>query len=292
METKRLHQFRVLAETGNLREAANLLHLTHAGLAKSIRVLEAELGIQMMTRDGRGIKVTPQASALLVEMKHCLDSEEKLRRKAVGLDARSRRTVTIGTFEVFSTYFCPEIVSSLPAETQIRCEELIPGPLEEAIANGRVDFGITYLTVPRGELDHIEVSRVRIGVYGLKKFLAPARKFIDLPFVVPLSAVEGTPNKVRGLDGWPDDRIPRNIRFAVGLMETAIALMRSGHGVAYLPKFIAERHNEIVRPEFALHELPSPMKVGHLQPIYALKRKDRDEAGSFRAICRALRTLR
>jgi DNA-binding transcriptional LysR family regulator len=218
--------------------------------------------------------------------------EEALRSKAVGIDSATRRKLAIGTFEVFSTYFSPELVDCLPAGMEIQFEELIPGPLEAAIADGTVDYGITYLTIPRGELDHIEVARVRMGVFGLKKFTAPGRKFSELPFVVPLSRVEGTPNKVRGLDGWPDDRIPRKVRFAVGLMETAMALVRKGQGVAYLPKFIAERHNAVVRPEFALHELASPLKVGHLQPVFALKRKDREEVASFRAICRALRTLK
>jgi DNA-binding transcriptional LysR family regulator len=292
METKRLHQFRVLAETKNLREAAGLLRITHAGLAKSIRVLEAELGIPLTTRDGRGIKVTAQAEGLLSEMKTCLDAEEILRRKAIGLDATNRRKVTIGTFEVFSTYFSPTLVEALPPETEIFFEELIPGPLEAAIVRGVVDYGITYIAIPRGELDHIEVSRIRMGVFGLKKFGSAGIAFADLPFVVPISSVEGTPNKVRGLDGWPDDRIPRKIRYAVGLMETAMALVRKGKGVVYLPKFIAERHNEVVRPEFALHELSSPLKTAHLQPVYALKRKDREEVASFRAICKALRTLK
>lgn len=291
METKRLHQFRVLAETKNLREAAGLLRITHAGLAKSIRVLEDELGIPLITRDGRGIKVTAGAESLLSEMKTCLDAEEVLRRKAVGLDTASRRKVAIGTFEVFSTYFSPKLVEALPADSEIQFEELIPGPLEEAIVKGSVDYGITYLTVPRGELDHVEVTRIRMGVYGLKKF-ASVKDFAELPFVVPLSTVEGTPNKVRGLDGWPDDRIPRKIRFAVGLMETAMALLRAGQGVAYLPRFIAEAQNETARPEFALHELVSPLKQNHLQPVFALKRKDREEVASFRAICRALRTLK
>ncbi|MBS1960956.1 MAG: LysR family transcriptional regulator [Bdellovibrionales bacterium] len=291
METNRLRQFRVLAETKNLREAANLLRITHAGLAKSIRVLEDELGIPLLTRDGRGIKITAQAANLLADMTACLETEDRLRRKALGIGQSTHRRVTLGTFEVFSTYFAPELTACFPEGTEVRFEELIPGPLEEAIAQGRVDFGITYLTVPRGELDHVEVTKIRMGVYGLKKFAGP-KDFKELPFVVPLSAVGDTPNKVRGLDGWPDDRIPRTVRYAVGLMETAMALLRSGQGVAYLPKFIAERHNGIVRSEFALHELASPMRAGHLQPVYALKRKDREETGSFRAVCKAIRTLK
>jgi len=133
-------------------------------------------------------------------------------------------------------------------------------------------------------------EKIRMGIFGLKKFQSYA--FAELPFVVPIAAVAGTPNKVKGLDGWPDDRVPRRIRYSVTLMETAMALVRRGLGVAYLPEFVVERHNRIVRADFSLLELPLPARINRMQSVFALKRKDREEVASFQAICRVLRALR
>jgi DNA-binding transcriptional LysR family regulator len=290
METRRLEQFRVVAETKNLREAAALLHISHAGLAKSLRVLETDLGVALLSRDGRGIKITPAGKRLLREMASCLEAERRLLESARGLDALEKNRLRIGTFEVFSTYLSPELAFALPDGTDLVFEELIPGALEDALVAGDVDVGVSYIAVPKVELDHWEITKVRMGVFAAKK-LAPT-KFAELPFVIPVSRVEGTPNKVRGLDGWPDDRIPRRIRYRVTLMETAMALARQGCAGAYLPHFVVERHNRLVKPEFVLHEVPSPLKVAPGQPVYAIKRKSDEESASFKALCRVLRNLR
>jgi DNA-binding transcriptional LysR family regulator len=290
METKRLEQFRVVHHTSNLREAAAFLHITHAGLAKSLRVLEQELGVELLTRDGRNIKVTPAGRKLLKEMEGCLEAEGRLLSAARGLDHLSRSRMRVGTFEVFSTYLAPELSSALPEGTELTLQELIPGELEEALLADEVDMGISYLAVPRAGLDHWEVGKVRMGVFALKALAG--RKFAELPFVIPVSRVEGTPSKVRGLDGWPDDRIPRRVRFRVTLMESAMSLARSGQAAAYLPHFVVERHNKLVRTELQLQELSSPLKGAAPQPVFAIKRKTDGEGPAWKALCRVLRGLR
>src|SRR5690606_33496323 len=83
----------------------------------------------------------------------------------------------------------------------------------------------------------------------------------ELPFVIPLMPAEGTPSKVIGLDGWPDHRFERKIKYRVTMMESAIELCRKGSCVAYLPSFIVELHNAHVRNEFKLTEFKSPFPV-------------------------------
>jgi len=290
METRRLEQFRIVAETSNLREAGSLLHITHAGLAKSLKVLEEELGIELITRDGRNIKVTPAGRRLLKEMAACLEAEERLLKAARGLDSRQKSRMRIGTFEVFSTYLAPELVAALPESTEIVFEELIPGELEESLLAEEIDIGVSYLAVPRAGLDHWEVGKIRMGVFSCRAF--QGKPFADLPFVIPVSRVEGTPSKVRGLDGWPDDRVPRQVRYRVTLMETAISLARAGLAVAYLPHFVVERHNRIVKAEAQLHELPSPLRRAAGQPIFAIKRKTEGESPGWKKLCAVLRGLK
>jgi DNA-binding transcriptional LysR family regulator len=295
METKRLQQFRIVQQTSNLREAATLLHITHAGLAKSLRVLEQELGVDLLTRDGRNIKVTPIGKKLLKEMEACLEAEARLMHAARGINAISKNRLRVGTFEVFSTYLAPELAQALPSESELMLRELIPGELEEALLADEVDMGISYLAVPRAGLDHWEVGKVRMGVFGAKALVDrnyTAAKFAHLPFVIPVSQVEGTPNKVRGLDGWPDDRIPRSVRFRVTLMESAMSLARSGLAAAFLPHFVVERHNKLVRSELQLHEMQSPLKGANPQSVFAIKRKTDGESPSWKALCRVLRALK
>ncbi|MBK9040042.1 MAG: LysR family transcriptional regulator [Bdellovibrionales bacterium] len=289
MDTKKLRFFTVLCETGHMREAAKLLNISHAGLSKAIHTLEVELGTVLVTKDGRGVRVTPEGRKLLSRIKDCLTAEENLLSQIAG--DHQCAEIKIGTFEVFSTYLSPKFVQAMEKHTEVSFEELGPGNLETAIINGQVDFGITYLPIPRPNLDHLEITKIRMGIFGNKKFSAEKKSFEELPFVVPITNIDGAPTKVKGLDGWPDDRIQRNIKYSVSLMETALALSREGLAVGYFPKFVVELHNQYAKLEYSFKEFSPPSKISGLQPVYAVKRKDRAEDASFKSLCKVLRGL-
>jgi DNA-binding transcriptional LysR family regulator len=99
-----------------------------------------------------------------------------------------------------------------------------------------------------------------MGIFGRVK-QNESLDYGALKFVIPVTPIEGSPNKVRGLDGWPDDAFPRQVRYQVQMLETALGLCRRGLAVAYLPKFLVRLHNQTVRPSFALHEMPLPSKL-------------------------------
>lgn len=222
MDTKKLRFFTVFCETGHMREAAKLLNISHAGLSKAIHTLEVELDTTLVTKDGRGVRVTPEGRKLLIRIKDCLAAEENLLKQVAG--GGQRAEVKIGTFEVFSTYLGPRFVQAIGKHAEVSFEELRPGNLEAAIINSQIDFGITYLPIPRPGLDHFEITKIRMGVFGSRKLSGEKKNFEELPFVAPIATIEGAPTKVKGLDGWPDDRVQRNIRYSVSLMETAFAL--------------------------------------------------------------------
>ena len=115
--------------------------------------------------------------------------------------------------------------------------------------------------------------------------------FEDLPFVVPISRIAGAPTRVRGLDGWPDDRIPRRIHYRVTLMETALSLVRQGLAAADLPRFIVGLHNAQMSKRGKLVEIASRKLIAEKQPVYAVRRQEREEDRDFRLICKALRAL-
>ncbi len=58
MDTNRLRQFCAIAETGSMTKASRLLHITHSGLSKSMKLLQEELGLELLRPCGRGIMLT------------------------------------------------------------------------------------------------------------------------------------------------------------------------------------------------------------------------------------------
>jgi LysR family glycine cleavage system transcriptional activator len=57
--------FRVVAETQNLRAAAEALHLTHSAVSQQIRLLETRLGYEVFDRRGRRVVLNGAGAALL-----------------------------------------------------------------------------------------------------------------------------------------------------------------------------------------------------------------------------------
>ena len=49
-----LRAFAVVAETGSLSKAGDVLNVTHAAVSQQIRNLETRLGVPLVRREGRG----------------------------------------------------------------------------------------------------------------------------------------------------------------------------------------------------------------------------------------------
>lgn len=65
MKLKQLDALRAVAEAGSLHEAARRLFLTQPAISRSIRELEIELGMQLLTRSANGATLTPFAHQVL-----------------------------------------------------------------------------------------------------------------------------------------------------------------------------------------------------------------------------------
>jgi LysR family glycine cleavage system transcriptional activator len=59
-----LRALAVVAECGSLSQAASELNVTHAAVSQQIKALEEWLGLALVVREGRGIRLTPEGTAL------------------------------------------------------------------------------------------------------------------------------------------------------------------------------------------------------------------------------------
>ena len=59
-----LKAFSAAAETGSYSQAGNALNVTHAAISQQVKALEARLGVSLIVRQGRGIALTAEGTAL------------------------------------------------------------------------------------------------------------------------------------------------------------------------------------------------------------------------------------
>lgn len=290
MNLKRLEYFMTVAQTGNLRKASEMLNVSAPAISKSMKLLEEELETPLWMKDGRGIILTDSGKLLLKKAPQLIDDFKQL-KSTLHEDPNAVKPIKIGTFEVFSTYFLSFMDKLSWNNHSLELHELLPGEVERYVASGDLDIGITYMPIPDPQLDFLKVTSIEMGVYirkgAFKGIVQP-----DLPFVVPVMPLTGTPTRVRGLDGWPEDAFERKVLHRVTLMESALELVRQGRVAGFFPMFVAHEHNLRVSDEFKLERRRglANCKVRHAD-VYIVKRKSYEENEVIKQLAKALRQV-
>lgn len=256
MDMVKLKYFSVVAETGSMRKAAELLQISPPALSRAISRLEEELGKSLFTHEGRGLAITDQGRLFHQRAIRILEEYQSFLSDVHRRD-EEEEVLRIGSFEIFSTHVLGWIVERDLAGRRLLVQELVPSELERALLDREIDFGITYLPVPHEALDFLKVATQELRVYGRADRFAGV-PFAELPFCVPTAPASGADLSVQGLDGWPITGPARRIRFRVAQLETALNLAARGQGVLLCPSFVIDRYNELVREQYRLDRLANP----------------------------------
>src|SRR5882724_2789863 len=82
MDLRQLRTFVVVAEAGGFASAHQQLRLSQPAASRQIQALEAELGIPLFDRVGRGIKLTSEGEDLLRHGRRILNEVESFIERA------------------------------------------------------------------------------------------------------------------------------------------------------------------------------------------------------------------
>ncbi|MBP6901202.1 MAG: LysR family transcriptional regulator [Burkholderiaceae bacterium] len=88
-----LPAFATVARLGNLRAAAEALHLTHSAVSQQIRLLEEQTGLQLFDRPGRRIVLNAAGRALLAGVQPALAQLDAALAEARAASSRAEATL-------------------------------------------------------------------------------------------------------------------------------------------------------------------------------------------------------
>ena len=261
-----LSSFVAVAEELHFGRAAARLHLTQPPLSRQIRLLEQEVGVTLLDRTSRTVKVTPAGRVFLAEARRILRLAEESSLAVRRIPTGSGGTLAVG-FTAISVHgyvqsFLRRIAEELP-HLDLVLREMVTSGQVEAIAAGDIDLGFVRPPVTRAGL----ASRV---VHAERLLLAaPA----DDPF-----AQRGQPADIAELDGPPlvmyspvESRYfyelvlgmtvrahagPRYVQY-VSQVHTMLALVQAGVGLAIVPESATALHPDGVA-FIALADAQSP----------------------------------
>ena len=147
MKLQQLRYLREVVRRGlNVSEAAEALYTSQPGISKQIRLLEDELGVQILVRHGKRVIGLTEPGRIIVEIaERMLQDAESL--KAVGREFGQEDTgdFSIATTPTQARYALPAVVQRFikrHPRVRLSLHEGSPEQILELVASGGVDLGI------------------------------------------------------------------------------------------------------------------------------------------------------
>ena len=195
MELKQLDYFLGVAEFGSFSKAAIRLSVAQPILSRQIKLLESELGVELLYRNGRGVVVSEAGKVLETYARSVVGLVEKAQSEIGSLKAEPRGRVAIA--------MPPSIGWMLTGPLVVRCREAFPeillhlaegfsGHVAEWLSTGRIDIGVVY-QAPRLSTLQTEPlltdELILLGAVddpaGLGGDRAPTKRLADIPVILP-----------------------------------------------------------------------------------------------------------
>ena len=111
MTIYQIEAFLTLASTLNYTKASSVLHTTQPNLTKMIINLERELGITLLFRNKRDVKLTPAGRCFCEEMKRMMEHYHHSVNKAKEIDLGISGSLDVGFLGTALLWQLPAIVN-------------------------------------------------------------------------------------------------------------------------------------------------------------------------------------
>jgi len=146
----KLQQLRYLSEVAkrglNLSGAAAALHTSQPGISKQIRLLENELGVDILVRHGkRVVDVTAPGRTILEIAERILKDTENLRQVAREFGAEGRGELAVATTHTQARYALPTVIQRFIQrypKVRLSLREGSPQQISELMQSGEADIAI------------------------------------------------------------------------------------------------------------------------------------------------------
>jgi LysR family nitrogen assimilation transcriptional regulator len=253
MNLNQLEYFVHTAEMGSLSKAAIVLNIAQSALSRQIRLLEADLHVTLLLRNGRGVVLTEAGKRLfdhsiailqlVSRVREDIDAtrDEPVGRVVVGLPPTMGRMLTLPLVEGFKRV--------LP-KARLAIVEGLSTHLAEWVSTGRVDIGLLHNPESQASLEIIPVLQeplVLVSPAGSKVGKDATINFEDLvnyPLIMPerAHAIRKLIETQAALTG-----LKLQVAWEISSVRSILDLVRAGHGHAVLSRNAIKNEHQ---PEF------------------------------------------
>lgn len=299
MDLRHLRYFVAVAEAGHMTRAAAQLGIQQPPLSMQIRALEQELGVQLLHRHPKGVRLSEGGRLLLPQAQRILQEVQALKLRFEGLAQGARGILSVGfTSSAAAHAFTPAALRACRnqyPEIELKLSEDNAATLTEAVASHRLHCGILRVPVarPAGLAFETMLSEPAVAAIPLDHPLARAPHAARQ--VLPLSSLDAQPLILVRQPGAPglyanllercaQAGVQPRVVAQVSRMMTNLNLVAAGVGLSVVPASMQGAHPS------AIVYRPLPRDVGLDAPLTLVYREE-DCAGPTATFLNLLREV-
>lgn len=194
MNLRTLEQFITIAELGSLSKAAARLSESQPSLSRSLRHLEAQLGMPLFFRHGRGLTLTQAGDVFLQRARAALKEMETAYEIISDLNQNPGGTVCVGLPPGVTKLVMVEMVQRFSSEfpsASLKMIEMYTGDVLEQLAMGRIDIGVFYECQAAAAVSYEAIFLENLYVIGsptspiVRKSTCPFEVLTEIPLILP-----------------------------------------------------------------------------------------------------------
>lgn len=243
MELRQLKYFIEVARKEHVTRASEKLHVAQSAISRQIANLEEELGVQLFTREGRSIKLTPIGMNFLYRVERAMDELDKALEEVHEYLDPDVGEIRIGFPHSLATYSLPSVISAFRKKhpsIRFQLRQGITSSLIEDVIKGEVDIALV-TPVPT---DHPEVHGHILFTEEIRAILPPSHPLSENT-TIRLNQLEKEPFiifrtgftlRTIVIDACSQAGFRPKIAFEGEETSTIRGLVASGLGVSLLPE--------------------------------------------------------
>ena len=148
LKTSQLQMLVAIAEHGTLMAAADALNVSQPAVTKSIKALEARLGVQLLERSGAGVRLTRYGETLLRRARAVVAEIASAERELEEMRTGAQRTLSIGVSLLASSFAMPEALRAFRArlpDVRLNIYECLPTQIIDGLRDGSFDLCVAFV---------------------------------------------------------------------------------------------------------------------------------------------------
>lgn len=268
MELRHLRYFVAVAELGSISRAAQQLFIAQPPLSLQIKQLEDEVGVPLLLRYPRGVRLSPAGVTFLAEAKDILLRADRAVRLARQADNAAGGVVRIGYVPTAGHTILPRLIRLLRErrpECDIEVSELTTAQQVQALRCHEIDVGLVRPPIEAGPV--VAALNLRDPFCLAIPSDHPLAGGAELDLKAAAQCVFVSVTRQRGAAYFDqtvglctDIGFTPNIRYESSTLYGALELVGAGLGVALVPSSAVT----LAGPRVVFRVLRQPSRVGSL----------------------------